>query len=264
MKGMLIAAWKYRHFILSSIRNDFRVRVNRSKLGGAWMILHPLTQVLMYTLVLSAVLSTKLPGIDSRFSYAIYLTAGMLAWTLFAEVISRCLTIFIDNGNLMKKMAFPRISLPLIVSGSALVNNFLLFLAIVFILALLGHLPGIEIIWLLVLLLVTLALGIGIGLILGVFNVFMRDVGQIVPVMLQFGFWFTPIVYPSTIIPESYRSWLEFNPLYHIVSAYQQVLVYHQLPEWTGIGVVAAISGILLVLALILFRKASFEMVDVL
>ncbi|MGD2054609.1 MAG: ABC transporter permease, partial [Gammaproteobacteria bacterium] len=147
MKGMLLAAWRYRHFIFSSIRNDFRARVSRSKLGGAWMILHPLTQVLMYAIVLSAVLSAKLPGIDNQFAYAIYLTAGMLAWSLFSETITRCLTIFIDNGNLLKKVAFPRICLPLIVGGSSLVNNLLLLLTIVVIFTFLGHLPTLELLW---------------------------------------------------------------------------------------------------------------------
>lgn len=262
--GMLSAAWRYRHFIASSIRNDFRARFVRSTLGGAWMFLHPLAQVLMFALVLSAVLSAKLPGIENRFAYAIYLTAGILAWSLFAEVLSRCLTIFIDSGNLMKKMVFPRICLPLIVTGSALVNSVLLLISILVIFAVLGHVPGLDALWLPVLFGITVALGLGIGLVLGVLNVFMRDVGQVVPVILQFAFWFTPIVYMPNIIPESYRGWLALNPMYHVVTGYQNVLVFNRPPEWAGLGVVGLISLALLGLALILFRKASAEMVDVL
>ncbi len=264
MKNLFLAAWRYRHFIISSIRNDFKGRFARSKLGGAWMVLHPLSQVLMYALVLSAVLSAKLPGIDNRFSYAIYLTAGILSWSLFSEVVLRCLTIFIDNGNLMKKMVFPRICLPLIVTGSVLLNNVLLLLSIIGCFALLGHYPGVDALWLPLLFAITIALGLGIGLILGVFNVFMRDVGQIVPVVLQFSFWFTPIVYMENIIPEGYRYLLKFNPMYHIVSAYQKVLVFGQPPEWFGLLAVFAGSLVLLGFALILFRRASAEMVDVL
>lgn len=261
---MLLAAWRFRHFIFSSIRNDLKARFARSKLGGAWMVLHPLTQVLMYALVLSAVLSAKLPGIDNRFAYAIYLTAGILAWSLFSEVVSRCLTIFIDNGNLMKKMVFPKICLPLIVTGSALVNNALLLLSIIAIFALLGHFPGVDLLWLPVLFAVTIALGLGIGLVLGVLNVFMRDLGQVVPVVLQFGFWFTPIVYTADIIPDAYRGWLAFNPMYHITTAYQNVLVFDRAPSWPGLLMVAATGLALLGLSLFLFRRASAEMVDVL
>ena len=195
MSLMLKAAWRYRGFILSSIRNDFKLRFGRSRFGGLWMILNPLAMVLVYALVLSAVLSAKLPGIESRFAYAIYLTAGILAWSLFSEIITRCLTIFIDNGNLMKKVVFPRISLPLIVSGAALLNNILLLICILVIFLLLGHSPGISVFILPVLMVINLCLALSIGLVLGVLNVFIRDVGQVVPVVLQFGFWLTPVSY---------------------------------------------------------------------
>ena len=117
-----------RYFILSSIKTELRVKFIRSRLGGLWMILNPLAQVLIFAFVLSAVLSAKLPGIGNRYAYAIYLMAGILGWSLFAEIVNRCLTLFIDNGNILKKLVFPKIALPLIVTGSALVNNALLFL----------------------------------------------------------------------------------------------------------------------------------------
>jgi len=264
MKNLLLAAWRYRHFIFSSIRNDFKGRFARSRLGGTWMILHPLTQVLMYALVLSAVLSAKLPGIDNRFAYAIYLTAGILSWSLFSEIITRSLTLFIDNGNLMKKVVFPRICLPFIVTGSALVNHILLLIAILVIFAMLGHNPAWPALLLPVFISITVALGLSIGLIFGVLNVFMRDIGQVVPVLLQFGFWFTPIVYTANIIPEPYQSWLAVNPMYHISGAYQDVLVFARVPDWLQLMVVFLFSIMFLGIALFLFRKASAEMVDVL
>lgn len=264
MNGMLVGTWRYRHFILSSIRSDFQARFIRSRLGGLWMVLHPLAQVVMFALVLSAVLSAKLPGIENRYAYAIYLMAGILAWSLFSEIISRCLTIFIDNGNLLKKLVFPRISLPVIVAGSAFVNNTLLFSAIIAVFAVLGHIPSVSLVWLPFLFAVNVALALGLGLVLGVLNVFMRDIGQIVPVLLQFGFWFTPIVYMPSIVPEAYRHWLPFNPMYHVVTGYQDVLVFDRAPEVTGPLVVAVLAIALLGFALFLFRKASAEMVDVL
>ena len=254
--------WRYRHFILSSIRTEFLARFIRSRLGGAWMILHPLAQVAIFAFILSAVLSAKLPGIDNQYAYAIYLMAGMLAWTLFSEIVSRCLTLFIDNGNLLKKIVFPRICLPLIVCGSALFNNALLFIAIIAIFALLGHVPGTTVAWLPLLLVLTMALALGLGLVLGVLNVFMRDVGQIVPVILQFLFWFTPIVYMANIIPEQYRAWLAFNPMIPIVTGYQNVLLYNRAPDWSGLGMIALVALALLAFSLLLFRKASPEMVD--
>jgi lipopolysaccharide transport system permease protein len=259
---MLVAVWRYRFFVLSSIKTEFRIKFVRSSLGGLWMILHPLSQVLIFAFVLSAVMSAKLPGIDNRYAYAIYLMAGTLGWSLFAEIVNRCLTLFIENANILKKLVFPKIALPLIVTGSALINNTLLFVAILLIFGALGHLPGMALLWLPVLMLITIALALGLGLILGVLNVFMRDIGQLVPVCMQFLFWFTPIVYMVNIIPEQYRKWLALNPLLPVITGYQNVLLYNKEPDLAGLGVIALIALVLLAFALLLFRKASPEMVD--
>jgi len=262
MFGMLLGAWRYRYFILSSIKTELRLKFIRSRLGALWMILNPLTQVLMFAFVLSAVLSAKLPGISNRYAYAIYLMSGILGWSLFIEIINRCLTLFIDNGNILKKLVFPRIALPLIVSGSALVNNALLFLAILMIFGLLGHLPGSALVWLPVLMVINVALALGLGLALGVLNVFMRDIGQIAPVVLQFLFWLTPIVYMVDIIPKQYREWMILNPLIPIIMGYQNALLYNRNPDWAGLSAVALLAAGLLAFALLLFRKASPELVD--
>ncbi|MBS3986286.1 MAG: ABC transporter permease [Selenomonadales bacterium] len=264
MLGLMTGAWRYRHFIVSSIRSELRTRFVRSKLGGLWMILHPLAQVATFAFVLSAVLSARLPGITNRFTYAVYLTAGTLAWSLFSEIVTRSLTIFVDNGNLMKKVSFPRITLPLILAGSALVNNIMLLGASLVIFAPLGHLPSYHVFWVPLLMLVVALFGVGLGLVLGVLNVFMRDIAQVIPVVLQFGFWFTPIVYMPDILPQAYRNWMVFNPMYHLVRSYQNVMVFGEAPLYEGVAAVAAIALILMGMALFLFRKAAAEMVDAL
>lgn len=262
MLGMLLSAWRYRFFIFSSVKTELRTKFVRSRLGGIWMILNPLAQVLIFAFVLSAVLAAKLPGIDNQYAYAIYLMSGTLGWSLFSEIINRCLTLFVDNSNILKKLAFPKIALPLIVTTSALVNNLLLFAAILAIFGVLGHAPGTALIWLPTLMIVNIALALGLGLSLGVLNVFMRDIGQVVPVILQFIYWFTPVVYMASIIPATYRSWLVFNPLIPIITGYQQILLYNRPPDWVALAPVAILALFLLVFSLVLFRRASPEMVD--
>ncbi len=264
MLGFLRSIWEYRGYILSSIRNEFVLRFGRSKFGGLWMIIHPLAQVAIYALILSKVLAAKLPGIDNPYAYSLYLMAGILAWSLFAEIVGRCLTLFIENGNLMKKMRFPRIALPVIVVGSCTLNSLLLFISILGVFALLGQYPNMNILWLFPLTLTIIALSIGIGLVLGVLNVFVRDVGQVTPIVLQFLFWLTPIVYPVSIIPAELRNLLEYNPMYPIVTAFQEVLVYNRAPDLQLVGIVAAVSVGLMLLGLFMFRRAAPEMVDVL
>ncbi|WP_429474065.1 ABC transporter permease [Paraburkholderia sp. WSM4175] len=257
-------AWAYRDFVLSSILTEQRVRFAGSKLGGLWMLLHPLLEVSMYALILSSLMGSRLKGLSGPFSYAIYLTAGSVAWSLFSEIINRCLGVFTANAHLLKKISFPAMCLPLIISGSALVSNLLLLAAVTVIFGLVGHLPSLKMLVLPLLILATVAFALGLGLILGTLNVFMRDIGQIMPVVLQFAFWFTPIVYTIEVIPEPYRWIYQFNPMFQIVSAYQAVLVFHRMPALPGVLAVLLSGVVLIMLAMLLYRRARPEIVDML
>lgn len=261
---MFLNLWEYRYFIFSSIRNEIVSRFARSKLGGLWIIINPLSQVLIYALILSNVLAAKLPGIDNQYAYAIYLMGGLLAWNLFSDIIGRCLNLFIEQANLMKKINFPRITLPTIIAGSCLLNNILLFVSMLLIFALLGHKFNVVMFWLIPLTFIVLVFAMSAGLIIGLMNVFLRDISQVIPIILQMLFWFTPIVYPVTIIPEAYRHWLNLNPIYPLTNAYQQIIVYGNSPQWENLINLAVITLLLLGLSLFLFRRASVEIMDVL
>jgi len=99
---------------------------------------------------------------------------------------------------------------------------------------------------------------------LGVINVFMRDLGQVVPVMLNALFWLTPVVYNLNALPAHYQAWFKYNPLYVLVSSYQNVLVYGKPPLWDELGGLLLATAVLAALALVMFRKSSAEMVDAL
>ena len=264
MLGLFRCLWQYRQFVTRSIYNVLFAQFARSKLGGLWVIINPLSQVLIYSLILSNILLAKLPGIDSQYAYAIYLMAGLLAWNLFSEIISRCLNLFIAQANIMKKISFPRITLPTIVVGSCLLNNLLLFICMLGIFSILGHQFTLIMFWLIPLTLIVGVLSLGIGLIAGVMNVFIRDIGQAFAVILQVWFWFTPIVYPATIVPESYRHLMQYNPMYPLVEAYHQILVYNQVPDLQSLIIMTGIAGTLALIGLLLFRQASAEMIDIL
>lgn len=264
MRDLLRAIYAYRLFIVSSIKNELHIRFVRSKLGALWIVIHPLMQVLIFALILSEVLSAKLPGIDNKYAYALYLMAGTMCWALFSDTVTKGLQLFIDNGNLMKKMAFPRVCLPLIAAGTTLVNNLMLLAAILLVFALLGHIPDLHMLWLPVLILITLMLAMGLGLLVGTMNVFMRDIGQVVPVVLQALFWLTPVVYNVNILPERAQFWFKLNPLYPLVTSYQKIMVYGKPPLWSELGILVGVSLVLLLIALVVFRRASPEMVDVL
>lgn len=256
--------WQARHFIKNSIRNEFVTRVVRSRLGLLWIVLYPLAQVVIYAFVLSLVMAAKLPGIESAYAYPIYLTAGILAWTLFSEIVTRCLNVFIENGNLLKKMVFPRLALPGIVCGSALLNNLVLLASVLTIFAFLGHSPSVQLLWLPLLSALLVALALGMGMALGLLNVFFRDVGQVITIVLQFSFWLTPVVYNIDMVPEQYREWLHMNPMTGIVQGYQSVLVYGREPDFQLLAYPAICAGVALLIAAFIYHRAIDEVVDVL
>lgn len=262
--NQLKAIWAYRFFILSSIKTEFSTRFATSKLGAIWMVIHPLAQVAVYALVLSAVLKAKLPNIDNQYAYAIYLMAGTLGWNLFSELFGKSLNIFIENANLIKKMSFPKITLPLIAMGSVLVNNILMFIAILVVFGLLGHFPTEQILWLPLLMIVTLGLGLGLGLMLGIINVFVRDIGQIAPIVLNFWFWLTPIVYVADALPAEFKDFFYYNPMTGVVMGYQNILVYNKAVDMSTLIYPAVLAICSLLIALIMYFRANEEMADVL
>jgi len=164
----------------------------------------------------------------------------------------------------MKKMAFPRVCLPIIIAGSSLVNNLFLLITAVGVFVLIGHPLSVAMLWLPLLIGINLAFALGLGLILGVLNVFVRDIAQVMTVVLQLLFWLTPIVYMPSIIPDGLRTLLKFNPMVHLVIAFQDVLLYGRAPGFSELAVIAVSASIMLLFSLILFRRAAPEMVDVL
>ncbi len=264
MKGIILAVWAYRFFILSSIKTEFRSKFVRSKLGGFWLVLHPLALVLIYALILSQIMTAKLPGVASQYAYPIYILSGMVGWTVFAEILGRSLTVFIDNGNLLKKLAFPKLALPLITIGTALINFFILFAMMFIVFGFLGHLPYHALYWIPLLLVLTVSLAVGIGLFFGVLNVFIRDIGQALNIILQFWFWLTPVVYMLSIIPEKYHWLLMLNPMTGITMGYQNILLYDKAPDFSLLVYPTLFAIVFLILAMIIFRKGNEEMADVL
>lgn len=259
---MLRGLWAYRGFILGTVQREFQLKYRNSLLGAAWTVLNPLAMIVVYTVIFSQVMRARLPGIESTFAYSIYLCAGVLTWGLFAEITSRATTVFVDNANLLKKLAFPRLTLPVSVVATACLNFAMVFGLFTAFLVLTGNFPGITYIALLPVLAVHVAFAIGLGICVGVVNVFFRDAGHFFTMILPFWFWLTPIVYPPNVLPERLQPLMNLNPLAHLARAYQGILVSGRWPDWNGLAVVALLSAGLCVLAYRVFRKRSGEMVD--
>jgi lipopolysaccharide transport system permease protein len=258
----LAAVWAYRSFIFGSVQREFQMRYRSSLLGAAWTIINPLAMILTYTVIFSRLMHSKLPGVEQTFGYSIYLCAGLITWGLFAEIVLRSQTMFLENANLIKKLTFPRLCLPAIVLCNAWLNFLVIFALFIGFLLLTQQLPGWPLLAVIPILLVQSVFAVGLGIIIGVLNVFFRDVGQLFGIVLQFWFWFTPIVYPVSILPEWARALIALNPMAAVIDAYHSIFVGAQWPHWPSLGLPLLCSMILCLLGFRLMRRRADEMVD--
>jgi lipopolysaccharide transport system permease protein len=254
--------WKYRGFILGSVKREFQLKYRSSILGAAWTLLNPMAMIIVYTLIFSKIMQAKLPGVDSIYAYSVFLCAGILTWGLFAEIVARAQNTFLENANLLKKLSFPRLCLPIIVVANALLNFFIIFGLFSIFLLISGNFPGLVYLALIPVIAILVIFAIGLGISIGVLNVFFRDVGQFFSIVLQFWFWFTPIVYPLSILPEAVRPIMTYNPLVVVITSCQNILVNGLWPVWQDFLPVTMIAFVLCGFGMRLFRKHVGEMVD--
>lgn len=263
LSPLIRSLWAFRGFVASAIAAEYRARFARSRVGFAWIVLQPLFQVAIFALVLAEVLGARLPGVDSTFGYAAYLLTGILAWSLFAELLQRLATVFIDNASTLKKLNVPRAALPLVVVGSVGITHLALMAILLVALPLLGFPPTAKWLWLPVLTGITAALAMGIGILIGTVNVVVRDAAQVLGVVLQLGFWLTPVVYHPSVLPDALQPWVMANPMAVMVVAFHDVMLFDAHPGWAVAGVAAAALA-LNALGWVVFRRASADVVDAL
>ncbi len=241
------------------VKREFQARYRNSVLGALWAVLHPLALTAVLAVALGRIAS---PIANDRFSYVVFLWAGLYPWNFFAEVVNRSATVFVDQANLLKKVSFPRATLPAIVLLSAAVNFGIAFAIVLVLLVVTGRFPGWPIVGIVPLLLVQQSLALGVGVGLGVLNVFFRDVAHGVAIGLQLWFWLTPIVYPAELLGPTVRQILRLNPLTQLVTGYQTILLDERWPSWSPIVFAAIVAGLALAAATMTFRRLADDMVD--
>lgn len=263
MPLMLTALWEYRQFILSAVLREFQGRYRASLLGAFWSVAQPLTLMVIYTVIFGQLMQSSLPGHgQTPFAFSIYLCAGVVFWGFHAELTTRMASVFIEQASLMKKTAFPRVCLPAIVTGSACINLFIISLLYSLFLMLIDHWPGVVVLAVIPLLLLQTVFSLGLGLLLGTLNVFFRDVGQFVTVLLQFWFWLTPIVYTVEIVPARFQHWLLANPLQPIIAGYQTIFLGKSLPDFGSLATPALLALGCLIVGVWIFLRHADELVD--
>jgi lipopolysaccharide transport system permease protein len=254
--------FNYASYIFANVKRDFQIKYRNSLVGAVWSIVNPLTMILIYTIIFSQIMSAKLPGVDNNFGYCVYVCSGLLTWQFFIDIVLRGQNIFIENSNYIKKISFPRIVLPVIAIANAFLNFVIGFIIFLVFLMLAEMLEWWMFFAFTIVVSIQILFAISLGVILGVLNVFFRDVGQFFSIFLQIWFWGTPVVYSKEILSESMQYFLTFNPMFPLITSYQNIFLIRKWPDWNTIVYPLALGLILSFLAIYLYRKLLEDLLD--
>lgn len=255
--------WTWRGFILASVVRELRGRYARSLFGWLWLLLPPVVLIAIYTLVFSRLMrGAGLPDLGP-YTYSIFLCAGLLTWQWFSELLSRMVGLFTNYATLIKKTTVPwyaLLAVDLLVTSFGLAVQLGLFSVL---LLMVDQWPGWRAALFLPLLAVQAMLAVGLGLGLAVLQVFFRDVGLMVPLVLQVWFWMTPIVYPLAALPADFQPLLRWNLATPLVQGYQNLLLFPDAAvRWHDVAAVFVIALVALLLSLRLMQRNRSLILD--
>lgn len=241
--------YKYRELLKTNVKKEIRGRYKNSFLGILWSFLNPLLQLAVYSVIFGALLA----GGDK--TYHIYICVALIPWTYFTTTISQAAFTIIGNGDIIKKVYFPREILPISVVTSGAVN--FLISTIIILAFVLGAGLGLTkyIILYPFVLLIQYVLLLGISFIVSSITVYFRDLEHIIGVVLMAAFYATPIVYRLSDLPANLQVIMQLNPMTHLINAYRDIFYYHQMPDMRMLLILLGISVVLTIIGYFIFKK---------
>lgn len=243
--------FRYRDLILQLVRKDIVARYKRSALGIAWTMLQPLGMMI----ILSVVFSTLFHGVKG---YPAYILSGLVAWTFFSQVTSAMIIQIVWGGALLRQIYVPRTSFAVSSVGTGLVNLGISFVPLILIILLTGLPLRWSALFIPVSMLLLAAFALGVGLIVSTMSVYFPDVSEMYNLVLIGWMYLTPIIYPETLIPETYRYWFfRLNPMYYYVKIFRMPLFDGLLPDVWTVAIATVISVSTLIVGWLFFSKKS-------
>ncbi len=253
--------WRYRELFYFLAWRDILVRYKQTVIGIAWALIRPFLTMVVFTIVFS--LLAKLPS-EGNAPYPIMVFAALLPWQFFSNALSECSNSLISNANLISKVYFPR----LIVPASAVIVSFVDFLVsgmiLLALMAWYNFVPSWRILTLPAFTLIAFALSMGAGLWLAALNVKYRDFRYVVPFILQFGLYISPVGFSSTIVPEKWRWVYSLNPMVGVIDGFRWAIIGGQTKiSWSGFTISVGLVALLLLGGIWYFRKTERTFADV-
>ena len=251
--------WSYRELLYFLVWRDIKVRYKQTVLGASWAIIQP-----FFTMVIFSIFFGRLAKIPSDgIPYPIFSYAALVPWTFFAHGLTQSTNSLVTSSNLIKKVYFPRLVLPIAAVLSGCVDFVLAFIVLLGMMLFYGIVPTVHIIWLPFLLLLALVTSLGVGIWLTAMNVQFRDVRHAVPFLVQAWLFATPIAYPSSLLSEPWRTLYGINPMAGVIEGFRWALLGTKTVPGPIIFVSTLVAVGLLISGAFYFRRVEKSFADV-
>jgi lipopolysaccharide transport system permease protein len=255
----LDSVWRYRELLIVLILRDIQVLYKQAALGVAWAIVQPVLAVVIFTVIFGHFAKMPSDGLP----YPVFAFAAVLPWTYFAEAVRRAATGPVSNSDLVQKVYFPRLIIPLAGVIAPLIDFVVAFVVLLGVMLWFGLMPSVRLLAVPPLLVVAALLALAVGLWLGPVNVRFRDVQHTLPFMLQIWMYATPIVYPISIVPMDWRWLYSLNPMVGVIEGIRWAVVGKSNPDIVSIGIGVATIAVLVIGGVIFFRRMERSFADV-
>ncbi len=263
--ALITSLWTNKRLILQMSQREVLGRYKGSVIGIGWSLLNPIIMLIIYTFVFSVVFKARWGGglEEGKIHFAIILFVGLIVHGIFAEVLNRSPSLILSNANYVKKIVFPLEILPVIALCSALFHCFVSILVLLCVYLLLNGFLCWTVLLLPLVFLPLIILIMGLSWILSSIGLFVRDMGQTIGIITTVMLFLSPVFYPISAIPESYRTVLLINPLTFIIEQAREIIIWGNLPNWRGLLVYTLVSSFVLWLGFMWFQKTRKGFADV-
>jgi len=252
--------WQFRDLLLTLAQRDVKLRYRQTALGVVWVILQPLIAAGIFSFVFGKV--AKLPA-PTGVPYLVFSYAGLLAWNAFSSTLTKTSGCLLANSNLVSKVYFPRLALPLSTVFSTLIDFGVALVMMALLMAINHVVPTAALLLLPVWLFLVVVLALGVGLYTSALMVSYRDVQYILPVITQFLLYASPVAYSAALIPVKYKLIFELNPLTGLLEAFRWSLLGTAAPNWNSVAYAAVVTVVVFVLGAFSFKKMERKFADV-
>jgi lipopolysaccharide transport system permease protein len=251
--------WDYRELLYFFVWRDIKVRYKQTAIGAAWAVLQPLLTVVTFTIIFDKFAKMPSDGLP----YPVFSYAALLPWNYFASSLNRSIGSVVGDANLITKVYFPRLLLPISATVSGLVDFGISFVFLLVMMAWYGIMPTWSTLLLPCFLLLAMLTALAVGLWLSVINVRFRDVGQATAFFIQIWLFASPVAYPVNVVPEKWRALYSLNPMTGVIEGFRWALLGKQMPDIASIVISIAVVLLLVVGGIIFFKRMENTFADV-